>query len=509
MPMTGKWVWLIVIIALSMTLVTPAGFSGPSGGELVVDIGAFPLLNIDPVRYRTSLEKAVFSLVYERLTAYDNSMRLIPGLAEKWQVESDRLTWTFMLRRGVRFHDGSAFTAQAAKFNIERNLDPRSISLVGATYRESIESVTAPNENTLQIRTRGVVAALPQLMAGWGGEMACPEAVRTQGDDFNSKGCGTGPYQVSAHVPRDRTVLTRFTGYWGQPGVADRFVVRTIPEEAARIAALSTGQTSILWGVPPQQLEFVRRNPRFKITDIRSMYMDYLAFNMAAKPFDDWKARVAIAHAIDVDDIVKRVYNGNTLPFGGPVQPSLQGYDPTVRPYARNVNKARQLLREAGQENLKATFAYIDSPVFTRLAEVLQAQLREAGVDLTVRRFELGAYTPMLARGEHQLFIWGWGNSTGDPFFTMNSLFRSTAPPFVNVARYRNPQLDGVLDQIRGELDAGKRGRLISRAARMIAADASHIVFLSPKNGLAHLADVTGIEPFPVGDFTMFVKAKR
>jgi peptide/nickel transport system substrate-binding protein len=503
------WMRVCLLVVLVVILAAPAGRGAPAGDELVIDTGAVPLLNLDPIRYRSSLEKVVFSLIYERLTAYDNSMRLVPGLAERWQVESDRLTWTFTLRRGVRFHDGTPFTAQAAKFNLDRMIDPRSISLNGATYRESIESLTATGENTLQVRTRGVVAALPQLMAGWGGEMACPDAVRTQGEEFNNKGCGTGPYQISNHVPRDRTALARFGGYWGQAGAPARFAIRTIPEDAARIAALSTGQTHILWGVPTQQIEFVRRNPRFKITDIRSMYMDYLAFNMAAKPFDDWKVRVAVAHAIDVEDIVRRVYDGNILAFGGPVQPSLQGYDATVRPYARNVAKARQLLREAGQENLKATFVYFDAPVYTRLAEVLQAQLREVGVDLTLRRFEFGAYAPALARGEHHLFIWGWGNSTGDPFFTINSLFRSTAPPFVNVARYRSAAVDEVLNQIRGELDAVKRGRLISRVSRMIAADASHIVFLSPKNGIAHLSTVTGIEPYPVGDFTMFLKTRR
>jgi peptide/nickel transport system substrate-binding protein len=504
-----SWSCVVFLAVLAAATLAQTGAGAPAGGELVIDSGALPLLAIDPIRYRSTLEKNVFSLAYERLTAYDNSMRLVPGLAEKWQIEPDRLTWTFTLRRGVRFHDGSAFTAQAAKFNLDRMIDPRSLSLNGATYRESIESVTATGETTLQIRTRGPVGGLPQLLAGWGGEMACPEPVRTQGEEFNRKGCGTGPYQVEEFVPRDRVILARFAGYWGQAGASDRIVVRTVPEETARVAALSTGQTHVLMGVPSRQVEFLRRNPRIGITDNRSMYMDYIAFNLSARPFDDWKVRVAIAHAIDVSDIVQKVYNGNILPFGGPVQPSLQGYDPTVRPYARDLNKARQLLREAGHEGLRMTFTYYDAPVFVALAEVLQAQLREAGVDLTLRRFDFAAYAPTLARGDQHLFTWGWGNSTGDPFFTMNSIFRSTAPIFVNVARYRNPAVDDVLNQTRGELDPARRARLISRASRMIAADASHILFLSPKNSIAHLAEVTGVEPYPVGDYTMFLKTRR
>ncbi|MBI4278567.1 MAG: hypothetical protein HY660_08935 [Armatimonadetes bacterium] len=503
-----RWCGGAAIAVLAAVLMAGGGTAAPAAQDLVIDTGAAAVLNLDPVRWRSTLEKNVLSLIYERLTRYDNAMRLRPGLAESWRVEADRVTWTFTLRQGVKFHDGTPLTAAAVRASFERILDPRSVSLAGALYRESMETVTAVDDRTLRIKTRGPYAALPQLLAGWGGEIACPEAVR-QGDAFNSRGCGSGPYRVESFAPRDRLALARVADYWGEKGVAPRLTVRVIPEDASRVAALTSGQTHVLLGLPPHQVDFLRQNPRFRIADNRSMYMDYLAFNLQAKPFDDRRVRLAVTHAINADDIVRRVYSSNIVPFGGPVHPSLVGYDPTVRPYPYNLAKARQLLQEAGQSGLRMTFSYTDTPTQVRMAEVIQAQLREAGIDVTLRKWEFAAYTPMLVRGDQQLFIWGFGNSAGDAFWTMYSLFRSTASRFLNVGRYRNPAVDETLDQIRGELDEKRRAALISKTSRIIAADASHVLFLAPKNNIAHLATVAGIEPYPVGDFTMFAKAHR
>ncbi|MBI4278570.1 MAG: hypothetical protein HY660_08950, partial [Armatimonadetes bacterium] len=486
--MAAKRVCLCLCVVLGILLFPLSTTGAPARGNLVIDTGSTPIINLDPVRFRSNTEKNVLSLAYESLTRYDNSMRIAPGLAESWRVEADRVTWTLSLRRGVRFQDGTPFNAQAAKFNLDRVIEPRSLSLQRPTFGQSIESVAALDAFTLQIRTRGVLAALPQLLAGWGGEMACPERVRSQGEEFNRRPCGTGPYQMEEFAPRDRIVFARFAGYWGEAGRTPRIVVRTIPEETTRIAALVSGQTHVMLGVPPRQVSFLRRDPRFRLTDNRSVAMEYIAFNLAAKPFDDRRVRVAVAHAINVDDIVRRVYDGNVVPFAGGVQPSLQGYDPTVRPYPHDVAKARQLLREAGQENLKVSFAYTDNPVLVRLAEVLQAQTREAGIDLTPQRWEFAAYLPMLVRGGYQMAMWGFGNSSGDPYFTLHLLLRSTSPPFTNIARYKNPAVDETLDGIRGELDPARRARLISRVTRINAADASHILFLSPRNNIAHAA---------------------
>jgi ABC-type transport system substrate-binding protein len=151
---------LLMLLAAVLGMAGLAGLQSPVGAapgapDLVIDTGASAVLNLDPIRYRSTAEKNALSLVYEQLTRYDNAMRLQPGLAEAWRVEGDRVTWTFTLRAGVRFHDGTPLTAQAVKVNLERMIDPRSVSINGSTYREAIEDDTCRSENSLCILDTG------------------------------------------------------------------------------------------------------------------------------------------------------------------------------------------------------------------------------------------------------------------------------------------------------------------------------------------------------------------
>jgi peptide/nickel transport system substrate-binding protein len=491
-----------------LVLVLLATVSWPTSAavnEIVIDMGSTGISNLDQVFFGSGAERNTLALVYETLVTFDQRMKIVPLLAESWTRDPDGVTWTFRLRRNVRFHDGTPLTASAVKFNFDRQLDPRSRSLNSPVFRDAIKEVRVVDEATVQFVSNGPYSIFLNVLAGWGAGVACPDKVRELGEEFNRQGCGTGPYTATAFTPGQRLTLTRHPGYWAQRGATERFTVVSIPEEAARVAALGR-QTHIMSGVPVRQVEFLRQRG-FTIVDTRPVGMLYLGMNWAQKPLDDRRVRLAIAHAINVADLEQRVWDGNVRLYAGPQHPVLVGYNANIQPYPHDLAKARQLLAEAGQRDLRLNFWYFPSPDNVRLGQVLQVQLKEIGVDLVPQQWEYGAYIARLARGEQQLFVWGWTNAEADPLSPLNGIFRSTSPPLVNVARFRNTELDRVLDQIRGEFNDARRSRLIGQAVRIIIGEGSHPFFYSAKNNIAHVKELTGAEWASHGLFHMLLRA--
>ena len=470
--------------------------------ELVVDIGADSLLSLDPIRWRLTVEKNAERLIYETLTVYDRNMQLQPLLATSWSLADDTVTWTFKLRQGVKFHDGTDFNAAAAKSNLDRMLDPGSTSLNAPTFASAIESVTAVDATTLAIKTKGPQSATLGMLAGWGGEMASPSALQAMGEEFNTRGgVGTGPYAVDTFTPRSQLVVKRFDGYWGQKGVADRITLRTIPEVAARVAALSSGQTQLAMNLPPNQLSAIKQNPNLAIQPSSTVYMEYIGLNTQRPPLDNPKVRQAIAHAIDMPGIVRDVYDGQLVVFAGPIPPPIFGHDQSITGYAHDPEKAKSLLKEAGLENPTLELWYYDRPDYVRFVQLLQNQLRAAGINTNIQKMEYATYYATLGNGEQQIFLQGWGNSTGDPQPTMNALFHSRAPETVNLTRYKNPEMDKLLDQIKVELDAEKRKGLLSQAVKLLADDAPMPYFFSPIRNDVFVTRLQGYTPTPVSDY--------
>ena len=482
---------------------TPTTSAAPAPAELIVDYGVNAVGSLDPLKWRSTAEKQALRLAYESLTTYDGKTELQPQLATSWSVSEDKLTWTFKLRPNVKFHDGSALDATAVKFNFDRMIDPQSVSLNAPTFRTVIKSVTAVDAQTVQVTTNGPQSSLPGMLAGWGGEIVNPVAVvKVDNDPTAAAKLGTGTYSIAVFQPGTAVTFKRNDAYWGTKANFERITLKSIPEVSARVAALTSGQTHVALSVPATQLSLLQQDAKLRVITTDTTLMWYLGFNTRKPPLNDKRVRQAIAYAVNMPEVASTVYGGKLKLFPGPVPSSLQAYDASLKGYTRDLAKAKSLLGEAGATNLNLELLYSDSPDLDRFAQLMQAQLKEAGINLTVRKLEYATYYAALTKGEMQIFIQGWGNSTGQAVYTLQSLYGSRAPASVNLSGFGDAQVDAYFRDALASFDPSTAKQAISNAQKIIieAAATPYAWSLEPIHAMAK--DLSNWTPTPIGDLT-------
>ncbi|MBI4278034.1 MAG: ABC transporter substrate-binding protein [Armatimonadetes bacterium] len=510
------WPVLLVVLAVCAAVNLP-GAAAPAGKPLVVDVGG-PLVAADQVYYISGTDRNALSLVYETLVTFNPDLSIRPLLAKSWEVAPDGVTWTFRLRDDVIYHDGTRFRAQDVIFNLERQLEPNSRSLNAPVFRDAIRSMKVIDDHTVQFATNGRYAIFLNVMAGWGAGMACPEQVKRLGQDFNQTGCGTGPYRIERFVPRDRAELVAFDRYWGPRLSFPRITLRFIPEETARVAALLSRQTHLMIDVPVHQAAFLRGRGEITLITTNPVRTSHVGMRLTVPPLNDLRVRQAIVHAVDVTKLVQKVFAGNAIPYLGPQHPVLPGFDATVGLYKYDPQQSARLLEEAGwrtgpdgvraREGRRLTIEMLVRPTDrdVRIGEVMQQDLRQVGMEITLRRVDPATYVGEMARGRHQLHIWGWTNAESDVLSPLNGLFRCAAKLPVNSTEFCDPNLDQILDRIRGEFDPKRRAELVRQAMRIIRERTSHVAWFFPKNDVAFVKEFKGFRRAPHGLFHQMLK---
>ncbi|HEY7816693.1 MAG TPA: ABC transporter substrate-binding protein, partial [Vicinamibacteria bacterium] len=291
---------------------------------------------LDPHNTTDSQSDQVIWMIYNALIRYDVDMKIVPDLALSWKVAEDDVTWTFELRKDVRFHDGSRFDAQAVKANFERVLDPEQ----GHNRRDlfaPIERVEVVDDFTVNIVTRYPFGAFEPMMAH------VSAAIRSPAKDDS----GTGPYKLRSWRKDLELVLERNDDYFGEKGKLDTVVYRPIPEAASRVIALESGDVDVITQIPPADLNRLESEPEIRVKKTVSIGAQQFRFHCKRKPFTDPRVRQAVSYAIDRRSILENLMPGMAEPSTGPLTPRIRGRaDLGEIPY--DPDKAAELLAEAG-----------------------------------------------------------------------------------------------------------------------------------------------------------------
>ena len=404
-----------------------------SAKDLVI-AKASDAVTLDPAASNDTVSSDVQVNIFEKLVLLDGESKLQAHLATDWEQVEDKI-WEFKLVEGVKFHDGSDFNAEVVKANIERTIDP-DIGSPRAMLYNMIEEVEVVDESTVRFHTAYPFAPLPAHLSHPGGVMISKEQIEADyaaikegkepGAVINEHPIGTGPFEFSEWKNGEFIQLTKNPDYWGEEVNLSSVTFKVVAEDLTRLAELETGDTHISNPLSPSDVEQVEGNPDLKVQKQASSSLTYLGFNTEKPPFNNAKVRQAISLAIDKEEILSGVYDNIGLIAEGPLAPPVFGYDESVKVESYNLEKAKDLLKEAGYEDgFEASIWTNDSRDRIDLATNLQAQLSEIGIKLNVEVTEWGSMLELTANGEHELAVFGWTTVTGDADNGLYPLFHS------------------------------------------------------------------------------------
>jgi peptide/nickel transport system substrate-binding protein len=412
-------------------------------------------------------------------------VELVPSLAEKWETSDDGTKWTFHLRPGVKFHDGTPLDAEAVKFSFERLTRPGhpDVHWDVIPYAESykdIAEIQAIDDLTIEFTLKQPSAVFLNNLAMFPASIVSPTAVKKHGRQFAVNPVGTGPFKF-AHWTRDQELaIIAFDEHWrGRPKLNQVIFVPVI-ESAVRIEQLKRGEIQIADDLPPSELQTLETEPGIVVERQTGMNVGYLSMQNEKPPLDNRKLREAIWLAIDKARLIDLVYDGRAQPAVNVVPPTVSAANQSIEDRPHDLRRAKKLVEEAAKESgftlpLKLDLFLSNSPrpYLQRPQETavfIQQALEQIGIEVRLVTNEFTQHVQRLSRGEHQLGLIGWIADAPDP---ENFLYHLLDPDNINDlggnnnCRYRSEKFHEVLKQAKTELDAPKREQLYQQAQQI------------------------------------------
>src|SRR5262245_144731 len=462
---------------------------------------------LDPAHATDLTSSAVIRQVFDALLELDDKLVPTPALAERWGLSADQRTYTFQLRRGVKFHNGREMRASDVKYSFERAARGKRPwvfeKLIGAKEfikgaAPDIAGVRIVDDATVELRLERPFAPFLHLIAYDAASIVPREEAEKRGAGFASHPVGTGAFRFGSWRRDDQVVLERFPEHFRGPAPLDRVVFRVTPAEATRFNEYAAGQLDVS-DIPTGRCQAVQADPKLKgdVAIWPTLGTAAVRFNVERAPFSDVRVRRAIAHAVDPSIVVDRLLERCVTAARGILPPALPGYNPEVKRLAFDRDLARRLLAEAGHaggEGLNpVAYHFNTTDTNQRIAELLQAQLKEIGIALELRRLDWAAHLKLVDQGTAGFFRQAWIADYPDPENFLTVLFHSRnvgAPG--NTSRYRNARIDRLLDEADAMSPGRPRDARYHEAEQIIVDDA---VWVS----LYHYASRALIKPYVKG----------
>jgi peptide/nickel transport system substrate-binding protein len=470
------------------------------------------VLGLDPARITDSESAEVTEQIFEHLVRYRrDSTEIEPALAKSWDVSDNGKVWTFHLREGVRFHDGTACDADAVVFSFDRQRDPRHpYHQPDFTYWETdfrnIQTVEKIDPLTVRITIERSYAPFLANLAMFPVSIVSPTAVKKWGVEFVRHPVGTGPFRFVEWSQGERVTLEANPDHWEAVPAIKHLVFVTIRDARQRLVALEGDAIDVAENLSPQDLQFVGLHPELELHRVASNNVGYLAINTQHPPFDDVRVRRAINFAVNKTAIVKLIYQGLAVPATSPVPPSLWGHvDEPL--YRYDPDEARRLLAEAHfvQPARRPRLYTMDTPrpympAPETIARIIQHNLHDVGLDVDVVSDEMNDHLRVTQNGEHDLCLLGWSADNGDPDNFLYVLFdqeNTEVGTARNVSFYRNGELHGFLSWAQESSDRAERERYYKKAQDLIASDAPWVPLAHTELVVAGRASLVGLAVHP------------
>ena len=480
------------IVAAAAAGALPREVMAQTGGKtLVIGIAADPT-GFDPEAVENNTSGFVMAAVFDSLVRYKTgSTEVEPGLAERWDVTPDGMQYTFHLRQGVKFHDGTPFNADTFIQTIARQLDKSSPIYIYNTgpvegYEEftfgPVASYRAVGNDQVEFKMKEPSAGfLNSLAMVWNGVVS-PAAAAKYGKDFRNNPVGTGPFVFKEWRSRDQVIVEAYADYWRGKPKLERIVYKVLPDPQAALLALRRGEVHILADVSSSTIPALRQEQSVNVVTQPGLAVVGVSLPNDVKPFDDVRVRRALNLAVDKDAINKSLFQGMAVTLNGPIPPAQWGHDASLPPYGFDPEQAKKLLAEAGvQPGFKTELLTYNSPrgynpTGADLAVAVQGYLRRVGIEADVRRMDMGAFLSTVRSGKYEgLRMGGWTGDNGDPDNFAGALFNSKEIPINNAAHYHNPEVDKLLGEAAREVSHDKRIQLYADIQKRIHDDAPWI----------------------------------
>jgi peptide/nickel transport system substrate-binding protein len=457
---------------------------------------------LDPTLARTFVGRIVFSALCDKLFDIDEKLTIVPQLAQSYEWSADSKTLTIKLRPGVTFHDGEPMDAAAVKFSLDRHK-----TMAGSNRRGElapVASVDVVDPMTVKINLAAPFSPLLAQLADRAGMIVSPKAAKEEGDKFGAKPVCSGPFKFVERVAQDRIVLERYPNYWNKGEIHfDRIVYLPIVDSTVRLANLKSGQLDFIERMAASDVPSLKSDSRFKIAKITEIGYQGITINLGKSDLaqknplgKDARVREAFELALDRDGIVQVVMEGEAQPGNQWVAPGNPYYAKNVPVPKRDVARAKALLKEAGIENPSFTLMTPTTSDGQKLAQVVQAMVKEAGFDVKIQSTEFATSLDLADKGQFEAYVLAW-SGRADPDGNIYSFDACKQP--LNYAGYCKPEVDAVLNHSRTVRDAGERRKDYEQLASIVLKDRP-VVYLYHRHWLwAYTNKLTGLRTVPDG----------
>jgi peptide/nickel transport system substrate-binding protein len=491
-----------------------------TGSRIVIGLQAEPV-TLDAHQITDFNSSRTAMPLYEGLLRFkDGRTEVEPGLAERWEQSDDGRIYTFYLRAGLTFHDGTPVDARAVKFSIDRQIDPKhpyhdtgEFAYADFTFG-MVDRVEVVGPLTVRIFLKSTFAPFLAHLAMHSASIVSPTAVARYGRDFSENPVGAGPFRFVSWRRGVEVVLERNPDYYRGAPKVERLIFRPIVEDQSRLAALEAGEIDLAINLPPDDLPRLRGNPAFTFAVQPGMHTWYVVFNVTRPPFNDVRVRQAVAHAVNREAIVAGILQGTGEVAKNFLPPVVWSYTAEVAQYPFNPRRARELLAQAGYAGgLSIDFWVPESgsgmqqPV--AMGTVIQDYLRRVGINATIQTFEWGTYLDRtIVPAERvdrlpEMFQLSWIGDNGDPdnFLYILLSGEQTPPHGFNVGHYSNDAVNDLLRRARQLLTQRERTPLYEQAQRLIMADLPVLPVNHETQIVVMRSRITGFIPHPTGVF--------
>ena len=500
--------WLVLVALLILTLGPSSGAAPSRGTKIVVGIDTDPP-SMDGHSNTNLASDILFAHIYDRLVMFDMRSNIIPQLATEWSVSSNSLTWTFKLRRGQKFHDGTPVNAAAVKGSFERLLDPRN-GFSRRTIFEMIKRIDVVDEYTVSFTTDKPFGAMLNNMANPSASIVSPTAAAKQ--DINTFGrfpVGSGPFFLREWVRGTRMVLQKNPAHWlaSQSNITE-IEFRPIPDDANRAIGLETGELDFVTVIAPQEAKRLASNPNLVVYNLPRARAQGLYPNLTKKPWSDLRVRQAMAYAIDNKAIVDTFLSGFARVADSPLAPGVFPYKPQATRYNYDPERAKKLLAEAGYPNGFTASMWVPVGSYAaaqQISEAVAEMLKKVGINLKLEVMESAQWLVLLrSKGPKEstldMTYYGWGTQTGEADYALRLVFHSDnfAPACCNRNFYSNPELDSLLDKAIVTTNVAERRAAYERAQEILWRDLPWIWIFTVNHSAVGSKALTGAALLPV-----------
>jgi len=479
-------------------------------------VTTFP--DIDP-SISFSNDSVVTSNAYETLLWYNppgSAESLRPGLAERWEVNEDATEWTFYLRKGVKFHDGTELNAEAVKYSIERTMGMG----MGAAYIwDPVEEINVIDDYTVQFKLK-YPAPLDLIAAsGYGAWIFSPSCIEAQGDKISEwlnegHDCGSGPYMIESRERGQRLIMKKFDDYWGgwQPGQFDRIVFEVVEDPTVRQQMIEAGEADVTYELPRENLDTLDARPDVTVYTNPSFQNLLGLLNHRKPPLDNTKVRQAISYAFPYKQFIENVMQGYATQAYGPIPAGMWGHSKELFQYYYDLDKAKELLAEAGypEGGFKLLMTYATGDLDEQqVGELWKAELAKLGIELEVQgmaweaQWDLAKSDPTKAQ---DILVFYWWPDIVSPYSFLYGMFHCEEEILFNLGYYCNPEFDALIDKA-NELSGSDRAeaeRLFIEAQKMLIENADAVFFYDVANTHILRSDIKGYVDNPAYPHVVF-----